>query len=253
MSKLPAELQRLYLAGPGDARLVDAAGRVRAMVLEVLQPANWDALSEVWHGVQVELELPAPAIAVSGRDGLQLWFALESAIPARRAHAFLEALRARFLAHIAPARVRLWPTPDEPARHAAPIPALQADSGNWSAFVAPDLAAIFSETPWLDVEPGDEGQAALLRALQPLTPAAFDAALAGMHATAPHAPEPHAPHAPHAPAPHAPAAPTARERSGAAPEPTDDPRRFLLRVMNDDSVPLALRIEAAKALLPPAG
>ena len=28
-----------------------------------------------------------------------------------------------------------------------------------------------------------------------------------------------------------------------------DPKRFLLQVMNDDNVPLALRIEAAKALL----
>jgi hypothetical protein len=28
-----------------------------------------------------------------------------------------------------------------------------------------------------------------------------------------------------------------------------DPKRFLLQVMNDDSAPLALRVEAAKALL----
>jgi hypothetical protein len=28
-----------------------------------------------------------------------------------------------------------------------------------------------------------------------------------------------------------------------------DPKRFLLQIMNDDTVPLALRIEAAKALL----
>ena len=45
-----------------------------------------------------------------------------------------------------------------------------------------------------------------------------------------------------------------RPRPGAAslatPQTTDDPRRFLLRVMNDESVALALRIEAAKALLP---
>jgi hypothetical protein len=30
---------------------------------------------------------------------------------------------------------------------------------------------------------------------------------------------------------------------------SDDPRAFLLRVMNDASAPLALRVEAAKALL----
>ena len=243
MNRLQTELHRLYLGGlvfaqadAQDLTLVDARGRVRALVLEVVHPTGWDALSEVWHGVQMELELPAPGIAVSGRDGLQLWFSIETAIPADHAHAFLEALRIRFLAHIAPARVRLWPTLAEPARHAALIPALQADTGNWSAFVAPDLAAIFSETPWLDVEPGEEGQAALLRGLQAITPAAFDAALADMRATARQA---------QAPAPvTVQAAPTLSSS-----DVTDDPRQFLLRVMNDESVSLALRIEAAKALL----
>ena len=33
----------------------------------------------------------------------------------------------------------------------------------------------------------------------------------------------------------------------------DDPRRFLIEVMNDERVALALRIEAAKALLPYGG
>jgi hypothetical protein len=244
MNRLQTEMNRLYLGGlvfaqadAQDLSLADARGRVRAMVLEVAQPTGWDALSEVWHGVQMELELPAPGIAVSGRDGLQLWFSIETAIPASQAHEFLEALRVRFLAHVPAARIRLWPTPTQPPRHAALVPALQPDTGNWSAFVAPDLAAIFSETPWLDVEPGEEGQAALLRALQTMKQAAFDAALVGMRATAPQVPAPVV-----APAP-------ARELTAAAMEATDDPRRFLLRVMNDESVALALRIEAAKALL----
>ena len=244
MNRLQTEMNRLYLGGlvfaqadAQDLSLVDARGRVRALVLELAQPTGWDALSEVWHGVQMELELPAPGIAVSGRDGLQLWFSIETAIPASQAHEFLEALRVRFLAHVPAARIRLWPTPTQPPRHAALVPALQPDTGNWSAFVAPDLAAIFSETPWLDVEPGEEGQAALLRALQTMKPAAFDAALVGMRATAPQVPAPVV-----APA-------SARELTAAAMEATDDPRRFLLRVMNDESVALALRIEAAKALL----
>ena len=241
MNRLQTELERLYLGGlvfaPADAQdlaLADARGRVRALVLEVVQPIGWDALSEVWHGVQMELELPPPAIAVTGRDGLQLWFSIEAAVPASQAHAFLEALRIRFLAHIAPARVRLWPTLDEPTRHAALVPALQADSGNWSAFVAPDLVTIFSETPWLDVEPGEEGQAALLRGLQSIKPAAFDAALAGMRATARHAQAP---------------VPVQALQTPPSTGTTDDPRQFLLRVMNDETVALALRIEAAKALL----
>ncbi len=232
MTRLQPELDRLYLPARSAPSLVDAQDHVRAMVLEVVQPVGWDALCEVWQGVQIELELPAPAIAVSGRDGLQLWFSLEVALPAGAAHDFLEALRARFLPHVAPARVRLWPTSASPAQHAALVPAPQA-GGNWSAFVAPDLAPLFSDTPWLDIEPGDEGQATLLRGLQATKPAAFDAARAAMRASAPHAPAPVP-----ARAADAPAAPA-----------EDDPRRFLLRVMNDERVDMALRIEAAKALL----
>ena len=231
MSRLPSEFARLYRSAPA-APLVDAPGRVRALVLEVVQPASWDVLSVAWQGVQAELELPAPAIAMSGIDGVQLWFSLEVPIAAPQAHAFLESLRARFLADVPPSRVRLWPDLATPPRHAASVPTLRS-TGNWSAFVSPDLAAVFSDTPWLDIEPGDEGQAALLRGLQPIKPAALAAAVARLDADARDAGAP------------------AREAASSprAPAPEDEPRRFLLRVMNDERVDLALRIEAAKALL----
>ena len=247
MNRLDTELNRLYLGGlvfaQGDAQtlsLIDARGRVRALVLEVAQPTGWEALARAWHGVQAELELPAPAIAVSGTDGLQLWFSLEASVDVARAHDFLESVRARFLADVPASRIRLLPDPAEPGRHAPLVPELQASGDAWSAFVSPDLAGVFSETPWLDVEPGDEGQAALLRGLQSIKSAAFDAALAGLRAGAPLA---------HAGAP-APGHPDATPTPGATTAPEDDPRRFLLRVMNDETVDLALRIEAAKALLP---
>jgi hypothetical protein len=232
MSRLQSEFDRLYRSGPA-APLVDAQGCVRALVLEVVQPTSWDALSVAWQGVQADLELPAPAIAMSGVDGVQLWFSLEAPIAAPRAHAFLESLRARFLADVPPQRVRLWPELATPPRHAAIVPALQS-TGNWSAFVSPDLAAVFSDTPWLDIEPGDEGQATLLRGLQSIKPAAFAAALARLDADARDA--------------HAPARDAVSTPQPAA-TPDDDPRRFLLRVMNDERLDLALRIEAAKALL----
>lgn len=233
MTRLQSELTRLYLAAPGGAAasFVDAQDRVRAMVLEVAQPLTWDSLSRVWQGVQAELDLPAPAIAVSGTDGLQLWFSLEGPIEVASAHAFLESLRTRWLADVAPTRIRLLPGPAAPARPFPQVPALQVDDEHWSAFVAPDLVSIFSETPWLDIEPGDEGQAALLRGLQSIKPEAFETAVARLRADAQDASAP---------------ALAAIAMSGS----TDDPRRFLLRVMNDESVPLALRIDAAKALLP---
>ena len=246
MNRLDTELNRLYLGGlvfaQADAQtlsLVDARGRVRALVMEVVQPVGWDALAAAWQGVQAELELPAPAIAVSGNDGLQLWFSLEASVDVARAHAFLEALRARFLANVPAARVRLLPDPAEPDRHAPLVPRLQPSGDAWSAFVSHDLAGVFSETPWLDIEPGEEGQSALLRGLQSIKPVAFDAALARLDADALDARHARA----GAVTPSSPA-------SSGMNEPTDDPRRFLLRVMNDETVALALRIEAAKALLP---
>ena len=100
MNRLQSELHRLYLAD--ESGLLDEQGRVRAMVLELTGPADWDVLSAVWRGVQADLELPAPAIAVSGTDGLQLWFSLEAPVPAAQAQAFLAALCAHYLPGVAP-------------------------------------------------------------------------------------------------------------------------------------------------------
>ncbi len=217
MNRLASELQRLYAPPPS------ASGKARALLLELARPADWGALGAVWRGVQAELQLPAPGIAVSGTDGLQLWFSLQQPVPATRAADFLARLQARYLPGVAPARVRLLASATVP-----PVPAQDAASGNWSAFVAPDLAPVFVDTPWLDIPPGTDGQADLLARLESIKPGAFDAAL---HAL--------------------------RPEGGAAPVtaagPDLDPRRFLQDVLNDETVALALRIEAAKALLPQRG
>jgi hypothetical protein len=246
MNPLQRELQRLY--GPqADARLgldleprdlVDAQGPVRAMVLELARPADWAALSAVWGGVQADMALPAPAIAVNGSDGCQLWFSLLEPVPVPQAAAFLDALRRRYLGDIAPVRVAMWPALDaasgSPALHARPVPAVQAHSGLWSAFVASDLAPMFADEPWLDVAPNPDGQAQLLAPLMSIAPAAFELALQRLRpATAAAAASPGL-------------AADAVAQAGSS----LDPKRFLLDVMNNDSLDLALRIEAAKALLP---
>ncbi len=237
MNRLQSELERLYLCGPAGA--ADAQGRVRALVLALSGPADWAALQRVWLGVQVELELPAPAIAVSGGEALQLWFSLAQPVDVHAAHAFLDALRLRWLAELPPRRVRLLP---DAARPAPPLPPREIAADQWSAFVSPDLAAMFAETPWLDIAPGEDGQANLLRALQPIAPAAFTAAREQLAAGPAHEPAPARDAQAPVPA-HAPAA--AREAA--------DPAVFLARVMNDEAAPLALRIEPAKALLPYSG
>ena len=233
MSRLHTELARLYLSPPAEgesvvdeSRLLDANGLTRTLVLGLARPADWDAMGRVWQGVQADLALPAPAIAVCGADGYQLWFSFVQPVPIAQAQAFLELLRLRYLSAVAPGRMALLPTPTQ---HARLVPALQADTGQWSAFVSADLAAVFADDPTLDLPPGEDNQADLLSRLKSIKPAEFEAALQRLAPAA----EPM-----FASGPAMNASPTAQ-----------DPRSFLHAVMNDATVPLALRIEAAKALL----
>jgi len=252
MSRLSLEFRRLFLSAevaPLDeaSQTPHMAGRLRALVLELARPAHWQPLAAVWKGVQVDLHLPAPAIAVNGTDGLQLWFSVAEPLEATRAHAFLEALRLRYLADVPQRRVALTPAAGADleaaiAHQAAPVPAPQGTTGLWSAFVAPDLAPLFDDTPWLDIPPGDDAQAGLLARLESIKPAQFDAALRQLQAVSTALPEA-------TPA----ATGDAGHRLGDADTPVAcDPeaKRFLLAVMNDAAAPLALRVEAAKALLP---
>lgn len=217
LGRLHDERQRLYL------RLTPADEHA-ALVLGVSGPAAWQALAAVWKGVQTDLGLPAPGIAVNGRDGLQLWFSLQQPVGSAQGQAFLEGLCRRYLAELPASRI---------STSAAPVPALQADTGVWSAFVAPDLAPVFEDTPWLDSPPGDDGQASLLARLQSTPAALFDAALARLLGD---------------PAPTT--SPVPAPRPAVLAGPTGPARAFLLAVMNDTTVPMAQRIEAAKALLP---
>ena len=243
MNALHTEVNRLFFADPQHAQLHDATrspligadGHVRCGVLELGCPADWSLLGAVWRGVQTELELPAPAIAINGCDGYQLWFAWQQALPAREVAAFVQALCQRYLGTVAPARLRCWPTTDALAADDAaptPPPALHPRSGQWSAFIAPDLAAVFADEPWLDRDPGQEAQAQLLGKLESMRPQAFAKALQHLLPRA------------------VPAAPPVAEPSACGTTyPTDTPATFLQAVMQDHSAPLAFRVQAAVALL----
>lgn len=240
MTRLQSELQRLFPRP--DAAAPDAVGPVHVLVLGLARPADWELLSRVWQGVQADLGLPAPAIAVSGIDGYQLWFSLAQPVDRPQALAFLHGLRQRYWAEVPARRISQWPAA-EPAEQALPPdefawPGRERRPDQWSAFVSPDLAPVFAETPWLDIAPVDDGQAQLLRELSAITPAAWAAALAELVP------------AQAAPAPAAAHVATAGTASATAAAPGQrDPRQFLLEVMNDPAVDLALRIEAAKALV----
>ena len=255
MDRLQGQRQRLFgdvsvFDGPA-APTVDAQGRTRTLVLGLARPADWTALGRVWQGVQQDAGLPAPAIAVSGQDALQLWFALAQPVAAADGAAWLAKLCQTYLADVPMARLQAWPQPDTQVqhgwRHAPHWPGQPVGEERWSAFIAPDLAPVFEAEPWLDVAPGADGQADLLARLH--TVPAQDVA----------PPKPaHAGHATPAslldsPAGHAgtlgsaPAVPTLVG-------PFRDAAQFLWAVVNDSGVPLAWRIDAAKALLahPPA-
>lgn len=242
MNRLQSELLRLFPLPERAGDRVTGPAEVRVLVLGLARPADWAALSQVWQGVQADLGLPAPAIAVSGSDGFELWFPLAQAVPRSQAQAFLAGLRRRWWSDVAPRRIHQWPAA-EPADPTPPPawPGREVQTEQWSAFVSPDLAPVFAETPWLDIPPVDDGQAQLLREIWPITPAAWTSALADL-AAAPVAPAP-------APAAAAPSA-TPCDVAPATASSQRDPRQFLLDVMNDPAVDLALRIAAAKALLP---
>ncbi|QCB45967.1 hypothetical protein [Hydrogenophaga sp. PAMC20947] len=241
-SRLSTEIQRLYRL-PGDPvvpgepalRLVATSGRVRAMVVSLSCPADWSVLSTVWRGVQADLELPAPAIAVNGVDAYELWFSLAEPVPHADALAFLQGLRQRYLPDVKTHRVGLRPSQEGDASTAL-IPAAQGDSGNWSAFVAPDLAAVFGDEPLLDLAPGEDAQAELLCRLKCIAPSAFEAALSQLLAI-------------QSPVASAVSAPAAVAQASSVKARYEDPKLFLQDIMNDASVPVASRIEAAKALL----
>ncbi|MGQ0711440.1 MAG: hypothetical protein ACT4NV_17040 [Rhodoferax sp.] len=266
MNALHTELARLYHTAPPHtqlhaplhgavcAPLADANGQVRAAVLELARPADWGTLGALWRGVQTDLDLPAPGIAINGHDGYQLWFSWQQPIEAAQAQAFVAALCARYLQGVAPARLRCWPGGANAAHdpHAqdgsdsgfpAPVPALHPRSGQWSAYIAPDLASVFADEPWLDRDPGLEAQTQLLARLQSIRPEAF--AQAQQTLLPPAAP---ATATPTQAAPAA-SAPTGTPIDTTAPYPAETPGAFLQAVMQDPQAPLALRVQAAVALL----
>ncbi len=244
MNRLQAQWQRLFLTTdasvqPGTApALHDAAGRTRALLIELSRPADWPALAALWLGVQQDLGLPAPAIAVSGTDGFQLWFALAAPLEPAQGLALLQALCTRYLPDIAPQRLHLQAGAQVLAGEALSLPPQpQAAPDQWSAFVSQDLAPVFADSPWLDIEPGVDGQADVLASLACISPEALQQALAAL----------------------APPAGATLTRTGkpaaSAPAPEARPAHvqaaldFLLQVMQDRSAPLPQRIEAAQALL----
>lgn len=251
MNRLHTEMRRLY-AAPTEPSTAPwppstapaAAGCYRALVVGLGRPARWADAAALWSGVQDVWGWPAPAIAVDGQDGYQLWFSLAEAVPQADAQRLIQAMWQRFVPDVEPERLRAWPQPEgvEPMAAWPWVPAEQASGGLWSAYVAPGLAAVLEQEPWLDMAPSVDAQADLLCRLDSVPADQVDAVLASI-SEQPEEPTPALASAEQVPVK------TAHHASGRTPA-HPEALQFLRSVMHDPNADLALRIEAAKALLP---
>ena len=198
MNKLIAELQRLYfLPGqpldgaslrssgaltPVAIHLVNDEGMARVMVVDFCRATDWPKVAELYLALQTDLDLPAPAVSVSGSQGFSLWLSLAEAAPVAQVKAFLQRLRARYLAEIPSDRLNLLPdhVATKTIGAAATInlpPGLNKANGMWSAFIDPAHGANFTDEPWLEMAPPMDKQAARLAEVESIKVGAFVKAL----------------------------------------------------------------------------
>jgi hypothetical protein len=257
MNKLISELERLYFLpgqAPGGAcnallagrpvalDLVSETGLVRTLVVAFEKGGDWESLSALFRAIQEDLDLPAPAVSVSGGAGFLLWLSLAEPVPEALAAEFVQALRARYLAALPDRRLRLYPGAAGPL---SIVPAIDESTGRWSAFIDPTMGAMFVDEAGLDIEPNYDRQADILAGLSAIKPGDFQRALHQLKAAG---------------TAHETESGTAARQAVAtgqgSPEQLSigggfaDPKLFLMAVMNDTTVSAAVRVEAAKALLP---
>ena len=266
MNKLMTQLQRLYflpdqqsaartgaMSDPATdgLMLVSPDGMARTMVAKFERPADWEQLAGLYQALQDELDLPAPIISISGRQGYRLWLSLAEPVPVALVRRFLEALCGKYLAGIPSEKLECLPTAEQPSSIASAaselLPAQHRETGKWSAFIDPSLGAMFIDEPGLEMAPNMDRQAEILAAAKSIEAAAFQRALKQLET--PVEPDTGPASREHSAAP--PGAGTGRGRSllnvGSH---YSDPKSFLLAVMNDPSASAGRRIQAAKALLP---
>jgi hypothetical protein len=191
MHELISQLLRLYLpagaAAPdgleqhldGSAtRAFDlaAGGAVRAIVIPFDRQARdsgtdqWERLCVVANALQADLNLPAPAVSVSGGTGFRLWLSFASPVPAALAQEFLDLLAATYCPGASmPAQGVLAPVELPPCRNQS--------TGKWAAFIHPGMGASFADEPALDMPPPLAAQAAFLQGLQSIDGEQFRHAL----------------------------------------------------------------------------
>lgn len=171
MEKLIAELKRLYLAQGAPVTtplsLTSADGRTRALVIAFDKQAgtdeaqHWSSLCLVANAMQTQLDLPAPAVSISGSHGYRLWLSFQAATPVALVAQFLALLRAAYFSELA----------DQGDAAVAFPPLRNPATGLWSAFINPGLGASFADESGLEMAPPIAGQLVLLAGLSSISEA----------------------------------------------------------------------------------
>ncbi|MFZ2269674.1 MAG: hypothetical protein WAV95_19015 [Azonexus sp.] len=224
--------------------LVSAGSTVRAMLVVFNKASDWPAAARLFQAVQDDLELPAPALSVSGRHGFRLWFSLAEPVSVAQARRFLAGLQRNYLAELPAASRQFRPAIEAGAEEGPALvkltPALHLATGKWSAFIDPSLGAMFVDEPGLAMAPNMDRQAQILAGLESIQPADFELALERLQ-------EPAVTDTASPPAP----GNAENTRPGLnVGSNFSDPQSFLLAVMNDPAASTLERIRAAEALLP---
>jgi hypothetical protein len=241
---LTPQLVAESLAGESSVmlNLINAEGRVRVMVMVFEKTADWVRVASLLEVLQDELELPLPALSVSGRSGFRLWFSLAELVPVAQARLFLDGLHRKYLADMPPAGLQLRPATAARAGEAPVLvkltPALHLTTGRWSAFIDPSLGSMFADEPGLAMAPNMDRQAQILAGLKCIEADDFQRVLGLLS-------EPVTPADVAGGAAVSKAGPCLQHKNDFS-----DPASFLLAVINDPSVATLERIRAAEALLP---
>ena len=186
MQKLIAQLRRLYLLEDGvppevlkqhlsgettvPVSLVAANGTTRAIVIpfdkltEGDEAQHWTVLCTVANALQSELNLPAPAVSISGAQGYRLWLSLAASVPTAVVQQFMQSLHQAYFPTMALAADAALAPVELP-------PCLHHETGRWAAFINPGLGASFAEESGLEMAPPFAGQTALLDGLKSISEA----------------------------------------------------------------------------------
>ena len=159
-----------------DLRAPAQAGVGRTIVLDFSAGGaakgeqQWRALCAVANGLRESLQLPSPAVSISG-NGFQLWLSLAEPAPAAALAEFARLLHRAYL-------------PDEKDKGngvlltVAELPPARLQGGKWAAFIHPGMGASFADEPALDMAPPVGAQLGFLEGLRSMSGAEFAGALA---------------------------------------------------------------------------